>query len=45
VFNQLPLYIKNLVDDLKVFKLALKRFLYPHSFYSLEEYYERDVES
>ena len=43
-FNHLPPYIKNLVDDLKVFKLALKKFLYHHSFYSTEEYYESCVE-
>ena len=43
-FNHLPPYIKNLVDNLKVFKLALKKFLYCHLFYSIEEYYESCVE-
>ena len=39
-FNHLP----PLVDNLKVFKLALKKFLYRHLFYSIEEYYESCVE-
>jgi hypothetical protein len=43
-FNHLPLYIKNLAEDLKAFKLALKEFLYRHSFYSIEEYYEHSAE-
>jgi hypothetical protein len=29
---------------MKSFKLSLKRFLYHHSFYSLEEYYENNDE-
>ena len=44
-FNHLPSELKNLVNDLKVFKFALKQFLYHHSFYSIEEYYNRDVNS
>ena len=32
--------IKVLVNDIKYFKLCLKRFLYHHSFYSIEEYFE-----
>ena len=31
--------IKILVNDMKYFKLSLKRFLY-HPFYSIEEYFE-----
>jgi len=27
---------------MKCFKLSLKRFLYHHSFYSIEEYYEHN---
>ena len=39
-FNHLPLHKKSLVNDMKSFKTSLKRFLYHHSFYSIEEYYE-----
>ena len=39
-FNHLPRHIKILVNDMKCFKLSLKRFLCHHSFYSVEEYYE-----
>ena len=42
-FNHLSTDLKNLVNDLKAFKFALKQFLYRHSFYSIEEYYNRDV--
>jgi hypothetical protein len=40
VFNHLPQYIKALAKDQKCFKVTLKRFLYHHSFYSMDEYYE-----
>jgi len=40
VFNHLPQYIKALTSDHKYFKSTLKRFLYHHSFYSVNEYYE-----
>jgi hypothetical protein len=40
VFNHLPQYIKALIDNRTCFKSTLKRFLYHHSFYSLNEYYE-----
>ena len=39
-FSHLPRHIKILVNDMKCFKLSLKRFLCHHSFYSVEEYYE-----
>jgi len=39
-FSHLPRHIKILVNDMKCFKLSLKRFLCHHSFYSIEEYYE-----
>ena len=35
VFNHLPQYIKALTNDQKYFKSTLKRFLYHHSFYSM----------
>ena len=40
VFSHLPHYIKTLTNDQKCFKSTLKRFLYHHSFYSMDEYYE-----
>jgi hypothetical protein len=40
VFNRLPVPIKQLSNDTKQFKMALKRFLYLHSFYSLDEYFK-----
>ncbi|GFG29899.1 hypothetical protein Cfor_02255, partial [Coptotermes formosanus] len=40
VFNHLPQYIKILANDQNRFKSTLKRFLYHHSFYSMDEYYE-----
>jgi hypothetical protein len=39
-FNHLPQHIKNLANDMKSFKTSLMRFLYHHSFYSIEKYYE-----
>ena len=38
-FNNLPSYIKNLLQTKKQFKHALKEFLHFHSFYSLNEFY------
>jgi hypothetical protein len=40
IFNHLPQYLKALVHNSKHFRSSLERFLYHHSFYSLEEYYE-----
>jgi hypothetical protein len=39
-FNNFPQYIKTLINDQKCFKSTLKRFLYHHSFYSMNKYYE-----
>ena len=36
----LPSYIKIESNNLKKFKLILKKFLYENSFYSLHEYFE-----
>jgi hypothetical protein len=41
VFNHLPQSIKMLVHEEKSFKSTLKRFLYHHSFYSMNEYYQQ----
>jgi len=40
LFNHVPLKIKSLSIEIKLFKPALKRFLNFHSFYSVEEYLE-----
>ena len=40
VFNHPPQNVKALTNDHKYFKPTLKRFLYHHSFYSMNEYYE-----
>ena len=41
IFNNLPLEIKNVADNQKKFKTALKKFLYTYSFYTLEEYFSQ----
>jgi len=38
IFNNLPLEIKIVARNQKKFKIALKKFLYTYSFYTLEEY-------
>ena len=40
IYNHLPQHIKKLEQNLKHFAVALKRFLYHHSFYSINEYLE-----
>jgi len=40
VLNHLSQYIKDLGNDHKYFKSTLKRFVYHHSFYSMNEYSE-----
>jgi len=40
VSNHLPKYIKNLSNDWKCFTSTLKRFLYQHSFYLIEEHFK-----
>jgi hypothetical protein len=42
LFNSLPLSIKQVVHDLNKFKHKLKKFLILNSFYSVEEYLDRD---
>jgi hypothetical protein len=39
LFNRLPINIKNLPNEIKLFKFALKSFTLIHSFYSIREYY------
>ena len=40
VFNKLPPYIKEEVDNLRKFKRSLQNFLSEKSIYSLQEYFE-----
>jgi hypothetical protein len=42
VFNHLALSIKVLATDMTGFKTALKRLLYHHYFYSMNEYYQQN---
>jgi hypothetical protein len=45
VFNCLPQYIKDLISNQTYFKSTLNRFLYHHSFHSMNEYYKyKEVE-
>jgi hypothetical protein len=40
VCNKLPPHIKQLSENPKNFELQLEKFMYLHSFYSLEEYFQ-----
>jgi hypothetical protein len=40
LFNYIPLNVKKIYEDLKMFKLKLKEFLRRHSFYILDEFIE-----
>jgi hypothetical protein len=42
IYN-IPVKLKELSNDQKSFELALKRFLYANSFYSMEEYFNYKV--
>jgi len=39
IFNHLPTYMKGVANEIQVVKSALKRFLLPDSFYSIEAYF------
>jgi len=39
LFNHLPINVKQLSNEIKLFKHVLKRFLLLHSFYSIEKYF------
>jgi hypothetical protein len=39
IYNHLPRELKQLSNDQKSFGLALKRFLFVNSFYSMNEYF------
>jgi hypothetical protein len=40
VLNNLPSCIKEACNNVRKFEISLKRFLYIHSFYSIEEYFQ-----
>ena len=40
-FNNLSSEIKNVAGNQKKFKIALKKFWYTYSFYTLEEYFSQ----
>jgi len=42
-FNNLPTYVRNLLQTRKQFKRALKEFLHFHSSYSLNEFYNYNI--
>jgi hypothetical protein len=39
IYNSLPIYIKNEINNTKKFESLLKKLLLENSFYSLEEFY------
>ena len=39
IYNHLPPTLKQLSCDISKFKVALKRFLFTNSFYTMDEYY------
>jgi hypothetical protein len=41
IFNRLPSSIKDLSNDVKSFKVALKNFLLTHIFYTVDEFFKR----
>jgi hypothetical protein len=43
IYNNLPLHIKQLSDNPTLFEQKLKNFLHFHSFYSLEEYFQYNL--
>ena len=43
IYNNLPVHIKQLSDNPRLFELKLKNFLHFHSFYLLEEYFQYNL--
>jgi len=39
IFNYLPAHMKNVANEIRVFKNPIKRFLLNNSFYSVDEYF------
>jgi hypothetical protein len=44
VFNKLSQSIKNLNNDTKQFKSTLQNYLHAHSFYSIDKYFNVNIE-
>jgi hypothetical protein len=42
IFNSLPLYIKDISNNVRKFEISLKQFLHTHYFYSTEEYFQHN---
>jgi hypothetical protein len=42
IFSSLPRDIKTYIDNPRTFKKAVTKFLYTNSFYSLNEYYDKN---
>jgi hypothetical protein len=40
IYNQLPLNIKSLCNDIKHFKSSLRTYLTKHAYYTVDEYYQ-----
>ena len=39
IFNYLPTHIKNVANEIQIFKKTLKRFILDNPFYSIDEYF------
>ena len=39
IFNHLPTHIKNVANEIQIFKKTLKRFILDNPFYSIDEYF------
>ena len=39
IFNYLPTHIKNVANEIQVFKKTFKKILFVNSFYSIDEYF------
>ena len=44
IFNHLPTRIKCVANEIQVFKMTLKRFHLSDSFYSIEGYFNSDIQ-
>jgi hypothetical protein len=42
IYNSLPVQMKEKAHDVNQFKKDLKSFIYLNSFYTLQEYFDRD---
>ena len=42
IYNHLPLHIKNILNNVPLFKSMLKKLLLQYVFYSIDEYYQQN---